>query len=179
MNNLCQRSAKYQLLSVSLLILFSLLLSGNAYAHQQKTAVTTLNFNHRSHSLEVMHKFYLHDAEHAVRDLFDPSADILVSRDTQETFANYVRKQFAIKDASQQNLKLEYVGLELDGNYLWIYQEAKITENLDSLSISNGALQELWPAQVNLVNIEGKGKIKSLLFGRADNWLNVELTAVN
>ncbi|MGK0272904.1 MAG: hypothetical protein ACI88H_003580 [Cocleimonas sp.] len=148
---------------------------GNLNAHQQKTAVTTISFNHRINTIEVMHKFYLHDAEHAVRDLFDPSADILSSKVTQNTFADYVQHQFAIESNDGKPLPLNFVGLELDGKYLWIYQETNIPKKISGMSISNGALQDLWPSQVNLVNIEGQGKLQSLLFEHSDRWLTISL----
>ncbi|MCL1052116.1 hypothetical protein L2755_21195 [Shewanella abyssi] len=152
------------------------LLVSTVAAHQQKTAVTTISFNHRVNNIEVMHKFYLHDAEHAVRDLFDSGADILSSKATQNTFADYVQQQFAIETNEGKSVPLSFVGLELDGRYLWIYQETSIPDKLSGLSISNGALQELWPAQINLVNIEGKGQLQSLLFDSSDNWLSISLS---
>lgn len=151
------------------------LISLSVNAHQQKMATTTVSFNHRVDNIEVMHKFYLHDAEHAVRDLFDPSADILSSKATQSRFAEYVQTEFAIEINDSKQLPLKFVGLELDGKYIWIYQETAIPSNITELSISNGALQELWPAQLNLVNIEGKGELQSLLFNDSDQWLNVSL----
>ncbi|MCL1096016.1 DUF6702 family protein [Shewanella kaireitica] len=152
------------------------LISHSVCAHQQKMATTTISFNHRVDNIEVMHKFYLHDAEHAVKDLFDPSADILSSKATQNSFAEYVQTQFAIETNHSKKLPLKFVGLELDGKYIWIYQETAIPNRVTGLSISNGALQELWPAQLNLVNIEGKGELQSLLFNNSDQWLNVSLT---
>jgi hypothetical protein len=148
---------------------------GTVSAHQQKTAVTTISFNHRVNNIEVMHKFYLHDAEHAVRELFDPSADILSNKATQNTFAEYVQHQFAIETSDGKPLPLNFVGLELDGKYVWVYQETSIPEKMSGLSISNGALQDLWPAQINLVNIEGKGQLQSLLFDKSNSWLTISL----
>ncbi len=158
-----------------IIFIFMGLISTAVCAHQQKMATTTVSFNHRVDNIEVMHKFYLHDAEHAVRDLFDPSADILSSKATQNSFAEYVQTQFAIEINNSKQLPLKFVGLELDGKYIWIYQETPIPKQVTELSISNGALQELWPSQLNLVNIEGKGELQSLLFNDSDQWLNVSL----
>ncbi|WOT06877.1 DUF6702 family protein [Shewanella youngdeokensis] len=160
---------------VILAIVISLLMNTVVSAHQQKTAITTISFNHRVNNIEVMHKFYLHDAEHAVKDLFDPSADILSNKATQNTFAEYVQQQFGIQKSNGEQLPLSFVGIELDGKYLWIYQEMSIPENLNGLSISNGSLQDLWPSQVNLVNIEGRGEIQSLLFDSSDDVLTISL----
>ena len=68
-----------------------------AQSHQLRTAITKVLFNKNSGNLEVMHRFYLHDTEHAVQMLFDKKADIRNSADTRELFANYVSNRFAIK----------------------------------------------------------------------------------
>lgn len=150
-------------------------MSSYSYGHQQKTAVTSIKFNHRTQQIEIMHKFYLHDAEHAVKALFDPRADILSNAKTQQTFADYVQLQFDLKQDNGTNIPLSFIGTELDGKYLWIYQQSPIPKGLTGLNISNGALQELWPAQINLVNVEGKGKVKSVLFDNESSWLKVDL----
>ena len=49
----------------------SLLLSFAADAHKIKTAFSIILFNERTNNLEVVHRFYLHDAEEAVWELFD------------------------------------------------------------------------------------------------------------
>lgn len=152
-----------------------LVMASFSYGHQQKTAVTSIKFNHRLQNIEIMHKFYLHDAEHAVKALFDPSADILSNTETQQTFAEYVQLQFELKKENGNNIPLSFVGVELDGKYLWVYQESPIPQDIIGLRISNGALHELWPAQINLVNVEGKGKVKSVVFDNKSTWLNVEL----
>ena len=54
-----------------------LLLAAPLSAHQQKEAITRVLFNPRTGNIEVMHRFLLHDAEHAVKELVDAKADIL------------------------------------------------------------------------------------------------------
>ena len=43
----------------------------SALAHQQRAAITKVLFNKNTGNLEVMHRFFLHDTEHAVQMLFD------------------------------------------------------------------------------------------------------------
>ena len=90
------------------------LVSSTALAHQQKAAETTVLFNQRSNQLEVMHRFYLHDTEHAVQSLFDKSADILDSQKTQQQFADYVAKQFLARSLADEPLTLNSVGYEVE-----------------------------------------------------------------
>ena len=51
-------------------------------AHQQKTAFSTVLFNPRSENIEIMHRFRVHDAEHAVKQILGKDADIINSRKT-------------------------------------------------------------------------------------------------
>ncbi len=142
-----------------------------AFAHQQKAAETTVLFNKRSGFLEVSHRFYIHDTEHSVQSLFDKDADIISSEKTQQQFANYVAKQFLVRTLTDEALPLTGIGYEVEGKFFWVYQETKIPSTLDGVKLFNGALRELWPTQINMVNIEGKGQIRTLYFSDNKDWL--------
>lgn len=148
-----------------------LLVPNMVLAHQQKAAETTVLFNKNSNKLEVMHRFYLHDTEHAVQALFDKNADILDSQTTQKQFANYVAKQFLVRSLADKKLPLSGVGYEVEGKFFWVYQETAIPESLNGVKLFNGALRELWPTQINMVNIEGKGNVRTLYFSKDQDWL--------
>lgn len=150
---------------------FLLIITSNVFAHQQKAAETTVQFNKRSGQLEVSHRFYLHDTEHAVQTLFDKKADILDSKKTQQQFANYVAKQFLIHTLTDQQLPLTDVGYEVEGKFFWVYQETAIPTTLEGVKLFNGSLRDLWPTQINMVNIEGKGHVRTLYFSENKDWL--------
>lgn len=133
-------------------------------AHQQKTSFSTVLFNPRTENIEVMHRFRVHDAEHAVKEIFGKDADILDSTETQEQFGDYVSKRFSLYDSSEQLLPLKMVGVEIDGKFLWVYQETTQPTKMENMSIRHNALRDLWPKQVNTINIEGKGKLQTLTF---------------
>jgi len=160
---------------VALLItVASTVLPNTVLAHQQKAAETTVLFNKHSGQLEVMHRFYLHDTEHAVQTLFDKNADILSLNQTQQQFADYVAKQFHARTLSDDALPLNNVGFEVDGKFFWVYQETKQPKHLKGIKLFNGSLRDLWPTQINMVNIEGKGQVKTLYFSDNKNWLIAE-----
>lgn len=148
--------------------------SASALAHQQKAAETTVLFNKRSNQLEVMHRFYMHDTEHAVQSLFDKNADIINSEKTQKQFADYVAEQFLARSLANENLALSNVGFEVEGKFFWVYQETKLPENMKGIKLFNGTLRELWPTQINMVNIEGKGEVRTLYFSDDKTWLIAE-----
>ena len=143
-------------------------------AHEMKSAITKVLFNQRTGNIEIMHRFYVHDAEHAVKKLLDKSADLLAKQSTRDSFALYVSSHFQLKN-DQQDLKLSLVGNELDGRFFWVYQEVAIPKQLKQLQLRHDSLQSLWQDQVNVVNIEGRGKVKTLKFTPSQQWQQVQL----
>ncbi len=153
------------LLPVTLLLL-ALLPASPLAAHQQKEAITRVLFNPRTGNIEVMHRFLLHDAEHAVRQLFGGKADVLGNAADRDRFERYVHGRFSLKNQDGVVLALTPVGNEIDGRFLWVYAEATIPEGLTALTLSHDALRDVWPEQVNLVNVERDGTVRSATFDR-------------
>lgn len=148
--------------------------ANNIFAHQQKAAETTLLINQDGTHLEVSHRFYLHDTEHAVQAIVDKKADIINSTKSQQQFADYVASQFITHDLTNKALPLTNVGYEVEGKFFWVYQEATLPKELNGIKVFNGTLRELWPTQVNMVNIEGQGKVRTLYFNDKKDWLVVK-----
>ena len=141
-----------------------LLLATPLPAHQQKESITRLLFNPRTGNIEVMHRFLLHDAEHASRELFGGDADLLGNAADRDRFESYVHGRFSLVDQDGAAIALVDVGNEIDGRYLWVYAEAPIPVGLTALTLSHDALRDLWPEQVNLVNVERDKTVKSATF---------------
>ncbi len=135
-----------------------------ADAHARRTAITTVLFNPRTQNLEVMHRFYLHDAEHAVQAIFGKGADILRSDSTRLKFSSYVAERFSLRDGDTGELiKLSFVGHDVEGKFIWVYQEAPAPKT-HTLEITHGALRDLWRDQQNTVNVEGDFGVQSAVF---------------
>lgn len=175
-NNKYRQVSVINLKNVALLALTFMLIcwANSIFAHQQKAAETTMLINNDGTKLEVTHRFYLHDTEHAVQAIIDKKADIINSEKTQQQFADYVAKQFVTRDLSDKLLPLSNVGFEVEGKFFWVYQEVALTSQLNGVKVFNGALRELWPTQVNMVNIEGQGRVRTLYFNEQKDWLEVK-----
>jgi len=166
-------------LAALLLSVLCVLLPGFSAAHQQKTAVTRILFNENTGNIEVMHRFFIHDAEHAAGIVFGESQNLMESELSRELFSNYVINRFAVaaEDSSGQStdLDLDFVGEEIDGQFLWVYQETAQRPDVVALSVVHVALRDVWPDQANLVNVERDGRIYSLSFADSVETLRVEL----
>lgn len=166
---------------ISLVLLSLLAFLPASYAHQQKSAVTRILFNPNTGNIEIMHRFFVHDAEHAATLIFGQRQTLVESAESRQLFSSYVMNRFAIDvqmaDGSSESLNLQYVGEEIDGQFLWVYQEIPQVENVAGMTIVNLALRDVWPDQSNLVNIERDDEIVSLTFDGNDEALSVELGA--
>lgn len=151
------------------------LLAGPLAAHQQKEAVTRVLLNERTGNIEVMHRFLLHDAEHAIRKIFDGEADLLGKDADRDRFEHYVHERFSLKDQDGKVIALKPVGHEIESRYLWVYAEAPIPDGLTALTMSHDALRDVWPDQTNLVNVEHDKKVRSATFNQGRREATIEL----
>ncbi|MFT6092791.1 MAG: hypothetical protein ACJA2Q_000680 [Pseudohongiellaceae bacterium] len=143
------------------------MISGS-FAHEQKTAVTRIVFNPANENIEVMHRFLVHDAEHAAAKVFGVGQNLLESAESRELFSSYVINRFSIEAELASGeviaIALNYVGAEVDGQFLWVYQETSIIDSIESFTMVNMALRDVWPDQSNLVNVDREGEVYSVLF---------------
>ena len=150
-----------------------------SHAHQQKNAVTRILFNENTGNMEVMHRFFIHDAEHAAGLIFGERQTLAESKESRQLFSSYVINRFAVEvtyaDGKREELALSYVGEEVDGQFLWVYQEIPAADNITTMTIVSTALKDVWSEQSNLVNIERNDRIYSLSFDGAAEVLSVEL----
>lgn len=130
-------------------------------------------YNERSGNIEVAQRFDLHDAEHAVQQLFGINADILDSEQTQDEFYQYAVQNFAMFRTDNSQIELENIGYELEGKYFWAYQTATLEPDLRELQLVSSALHDLWSDQVNWVNIKRDGQLQTAVFQATDNHIFV------
>jgi len=144
-------------------------------AHEQKVAITQILFNQNSGNIEISHRINLHDAEHAVQDFWG-IADLLSNKEDLDKLALYVRGNFFLS-SNAKKLSLTPVGVEVDGNYVWVYDEVKIPKKrIKILTIENYILRDVWKEQSNLVNVElGKFR-KSAFFAQDDKAKDIVIT---
>jgi hypothetical protein len=92
--------------------------------------------------------------------------------------ALYVEGRFSIasQDAGgvRSRLPLGLVGAELDGEFVLVYQEFA-GELPAKVAIRNDILRDVFPEQVNHVNIATGGEVRSATFSGDDEWRTLSL----
>lgn len=159
-----------------LLVLLALLLApigaGTALAHQQKFTISTVSINPRTGMIEIAHQVPVHDAEHALvvqrtgnPDIHTP--DIIGSQDSREAFARYVTRRFLLV-VNGEIVTPDYVGSEITGGSLWVYQEAPAPEGGVEVRINSQILTDVWARQENRVNLGGGTSVTTFIFKAGD-----------
>ena len=145
-----------------------------AAAHQQKLAISTVSVNPRTDRVEIVHQVPLHDAEHALRHGGVHSPDIVSNPESREAFADYVTTRFPVR-IGDRFAKLTFVGSEVKGGSLWVYQEMPVPASSQTVSINSQILTEVWARQENRVNLGGGTDVKTLIFRAGDGFKEAEL----
>lgn len=150
------------------LLLAPLAGGGSALAHQQKIAISTVALNARTGMIEIMHQVPLHDAEHALAAQGIKNPDIIGSSKSREQFAAYVTRRFLIA-VDGTAVTPAYVGSEITGGSLWVYQEIPApAAGKALLRINSQILTDIWARQENRVNIGGGTRPQTLIFKAGD-----------
>ena len=160
---------------LTVLLAAALLAPAVSHGHRLHAAMTTVNFNQRTARVEVNHRFYAHDAEQAVSAILGSGADLISSEEDRHRFGVYVHSRFHLYDPAGDQLHLDLRGVELDGDFLWVYESVPLPQPpLDGLMVEHGALRDIWKNQVNTVNVEDHGEVQTLTFSGSSKRLAVE-----
>lgn len=158
-----------------LLLLIGLVLASPLLAHQQKIAISTLSLNPRSGMMELVHQVPAHDAEHALRVQGAKNPDVVGSAASREAFARYVAQRFVLL-VDGTIVTPDYVGSEIKGGSLMVYQEAPAPAPGVRVTINSQILTDVWARQQNRVNIGSGTKVPTLIFTARDPAQDVVLT---
>ncbi|MEL6111752.1 MAG: DUF6702 family protein [Pseudomonadota bacterium] len=147
----------------------------HAVAHEQKVAITEVLFNANSGNIEIAHRLYLHDAEHAVQEQWG-KADLMSDPEDLDKLALYTRGNFFLWLDGELATPTP-VGVEVDGPYVWVYDELPIpVAMISTVTIDNTILRDVWRAQANLVNLQIGTVRKSAFFAGDDEKKDITLT---
>ena len=144
-----------------------------SYADRQPGSLSTIKKSRQSGNIEIIHRLHNHDAELGIiAALHDKSLtlDKLIGR---AQLALYVEARFVVATVTDDGvgapLDLKLIGAELDGEFVLVYQEFE-GELPAQIAVRDDILRDVFPEQVNQVNIAAGGEVRSLMFRGNDNW---------
>jgi len=137
-------------------------LTVSAFAHREPGILTTIEWNNSIERTEIIHRIHTHDAELGVAMVDNLPLLSVGNTEGMARIALYVENHFSIL-SEESSLDIELVGAELIGDYIFVYQEW-IDPLSTNIFIKNEILREIYPLQINQVNIISEGNIRTLTF---------------
>ncbi len=156
----------------------AVLFAALAGAHRMPGSISTVKRSASGDTIEIIHRLHTHDAELGIAATLGKrniSLDTLVDR---AQLALYVEERFAIAEIVGQKigskLALELVGAETDGEFVLVYQEF-VGKLPARLAIRDDILRDVFPEQINHVNVATGGEVRSVTFSDDDEWRTLNL----
>ncbi len=135
----------------------------SAVAHREKKTLTTIEWNADKKMLYVIHSYHLHDAETALADKGIIETADLFSLKARAQLALYTAKNFSLSTAGKK-IDLDILGAETEAKTAYVYQQAKLSSAPKELVISAKMLRDIIPGQLNNVDVNLEGEIRSVQF---------------
>ena len=149
-----------------------------AFAHRMPGSISTVKRSASGDVIEIIHRLHSHDAELGVAAVLGKGNISLEDLVGRAQLALYVEERFRIADFVDgrvgDRLALELIGAELDGEFVLVYQE--FAGDLPArLAIRDDILRDVFPEQVNHVNVALGGEVRSVTFSGDDEWRTLTL----
>ncbi|MBB6612268.1 hypothetical protein H7F15_14555 [Pontibacter sp. Tf4] len=148
------------------IVTLCLLCSLSAAAHDYHASITDVKFNPRTQSLQVAVKVFTDDLENALSKQSKRNVTYsATSEQVKEQLVTYMATTMRFELSQGKPLKQHFVGSEAEADVVWIYFEVPVqAASLSQLYIRNAVLTELFDDQMNILNLDYKGKMHSSLF---------------
>lgn len=141
-------------------------------------SLSTIKLNPGTGRIEIIHRLHSHDAELGMAAITNNRQLVLDDLESRARLALYVEEQFSVARIEDgvvgPRLPLELIGAELEGEFVLVYQE--YAGDLPTvIAIRDGILRDVFPEQVNHVNVATGDEVRSLVFSNEDDWLILNL----
>ncbi|MEM7099424.1 MAG: DUF6702 family protein [Pseudomonadota bacterium] len=132
------------------------------FAHTLAQTTTQMIWQPDTKLLQVTHALHLDDVLVLMADLGNPEGEMTV--EMQAKLMYYLESKFQVK-VGDELLTLEPLGAQLDGDFLWLYQEVELTTPEPGISVDIRLLHEYYPQQSHHLNFQIGTDTRSLFLG--------------
>lgn len=133
-------------------------LVGALSAHDFFVSILTIRHSPKDRSLDLTWRMTAHDIEHALENVAHLKLGSAQEHPKADSILNaYLHEHLQILDRTGE-MEWKWVGRELDGETLYCYLQIAGVGIMDSVTVSNTLLQDLYYEQQNLVHLEAQDR---------------------
>jgi hypothetical protein len=156
-----------------LLFLTVLLLSSFTTVHKFYVSVTNINYSEKTDAFQITSRLFIDDLDALMKERYGIDAALGTEKESalaDDYIQKYLKTKFVI-ELNEKTVAYDYIGKKYDNDVVIVYLEVpKIgLSTLNSMSIQNEILTDLYEEQKNLVHVKWKGKKKSFVLIRENN----------
>ncbi len=140
-----------------------LLATSPGMAHRAHFSLTDMWWRVDRSTLEITHSIHLDDAMVLLASLGAPDGTLDAA--VQAKLMHYLERTFSLTSDGDP-LELEPVGAQIEGDFLWLYQELELAKLPDQLQLSCQLMQDFSAEQVNQVNFRVGDEVRTLRLNR-------------
>lgn len=134
-----------------------------SWAHNYHAVRTKVQLNEQTGSVEIIHRAFVNDFNTVISLELNEYHELAETSWDERWVMGYWNRYFGLLTADDKPVALEWVGMEIDDHYLWVYQEYKgKLLNLQNTKLHNGLLFGQFEHQINTVDVK-LGKEKAAL----------------
>lgn len=159
----------FKLLVVKIFTILFFFLTHTIHIHEYHASITTINLNTKERSAKISIQVFTDDLYQLFEERFNTSpTNIEKTIGHDLNFQKYLRDKFNL-EINRKPINITFLGLEEEGYYTMIYLEGKTLRKNQRIEISNLILTEIFPDQINTVNIIMDNCTKSVHLTNAKN----------
>lgn len=140
--------------------------------HPFHVSVSDIKYKEDQKALQVSTRIFLDDLELALQAYSgNDTLDIVEKADwkfVNETLGQYLLERISLKDEKGRKYELNYIGAEIEEDVMWCYLEVEKVRKLESVTVTNKILHEVWADQENLVHFRAFDGVKSARLFRGE-----------
>lgn len=148
---------------LSIVVLIALVsLSSFINIHKYYVSVTDIEYAAEEKSLQVISRLFVTDIEKVLQERYDDSIKI-----EHELADVYIEKYFSKKLLIKVNNELKqfrFIGKEIEDDMVHCYFEIENIPSIETISITNKLLFDVFDSQQNITHLKINDKKKSFLF---------------
>ena len=152
-------------------ILLSFVCLSFNYSHKYYVALTEIEHNGKSKSIQMIMNVFIDDIELAINTDYDVDLKLTTkneAKNTDKLFYKYLNNHLVLK-VNDELKNFKYIGKEYDGDIVFFYLEVENIEELKSIHIKNDMLVKYFPEQQNLIKVTVDDQRKSLFLNRKND----------
>ncbi len=144
---------------VSFLIAISITL------HPFHVSVTDIKYKQEKKAIQISSRIFLDDLELALQEYSgNNKLDIMEPNNWEfinDNLKQYLLSKIELRDEKNRKYELNYIGAEIEEDVMWCYMEVEKVRKIESVTVKNSILFEVWSDQENLVHFRAFETVKS------------------